>query len=132
MRKRRNFSEKRQAILDTLHKTTEHPSAEQIYYALKFYYPKLSLGTVYRNLQRFKQEGLASSLTVVNGQERFDGNVSEHAHFICDECGYVIDLDIPLPDDIGASVKQDGYQLTTRQLFLRGSCPRCFSKQNVE
>ncbi|MCL2162802.1 MAG: transcriptional repressor [Oscillospiraceae bacterium] len=115
--------------MNSLHETSAHPSAEQVYYALKSHYPRLSLGTVYRNLQRLKQEGMVRSIAVVNGQERFDGDVSEHAHFICDKCSAVIDLDIPLPDDLGASVKQDGFLLTARQLFLRGLCPECVADQ---
>lgn len=129
MKKRVNYSEKRQAILEILHETTEHPSAEQIYNTLKPRFPRLSLGTVYRNLQGFKREGNARSLAVVDGQERFDGDTSEHAHFICDQCGVVVDLDIQLPDDIGSFIKKDNYQVTIRQLFLRGRCPKCAAKE---
>ena len=127
MKKRINFSGKRQAIYDFLSETKEHPSAEWVYNALKPRYPRLSLGTVYRNLQRFEAEGKAVSLTVVNGQERFDGDTTEHAHFICDTCGNVVDLNIRLPDDINESVSKDGYQVLVRQLFLRGRCPKCVS-----
>jgi len=123
-----NYSEKRQAILDNLQETSEHPSAETIYHSLKPSYPRLSLGTVYRNLQEFKRDGTAVSVAVVNGQERFDGDTAEHAHFICDKCNAIIDLDIPLPDDIGSHIENDGFHVTVRQLFLRGSCPGCAAK----
>ena len=129
MRKTMNYSEKRQAILDTLHATKEHPSAEMIYHSLKPRFPRLSLGTVYRNLQEFKRDRAAVSIAVVDGQERVDGNTSEHTHFICDKCSAVIDLDIPIPADIGNNAIDDGYQVTARQLFLRGSCPKCASKE---
>jgi len=128
MRTRKKYSEKRQAILDVLLETKEHPSAEHIYQTLKPRFPRLSLGTVYRNLQEFKREGTVCSLLVVDGQERFDGNMSEHAHFVCEKCGAVIDLSIPLPDDISSSVKLRGYQVNVRQLFLRGRCPKCATK----
>jgi len=129
MKKRRHYSEKRQAIFDTLAATKEHPSAEVIYNSLKLRYPKLSLGTVYRNLMRFKQEGTVQYLTVVDGQERFDGNTSEHAHFICDKCGAVVDLDIPLPDGINRPAEQGGFEISFRQLFLHGLCPACVVKK---
>ena len=128
MKTRKKYSEKRQAILDILRDTTEHPSAEQIFQSLKPRFPRLSLGTVYRNLQGFKREGSACSLAVVDGQERFDGNMLEHAHFICEKCGDIVDLNIPLPDDIGSSARLSGFQVTVRQLFLRGRCPKCADK----
>lgn len=129
MNKRINFSEKRRAIYELLHETSKHPSAEWIYNALKPRFPRLSLGTVYRNLQRFKQEGKVQSLVVVDGLERFDGNILEHSHFICDKCGAIVDVDITLPDDVGLSVEQDGFHVTVRQLFLRGLCPECVEKK---
>ena len=125
MIKRINYSEKRQAIYDLLVGTSVHPSAEWIYNALKPRFPRLTLATVYRNIVRFEREGRVRPLAVVNGQERFDGNLSEHAHFICDKCGAVFDLDIPLPDDLGSSVRQDGFRVDIRQLLLRGRCPAC-------
>jgi len=128
MKNRINFSKKREAIIDVLRETTEHPSAEQIYNTLKPSYSRLSLGTVYRNIQGFKNDGTVRSLAVVDGQEHFDANTSEHAHFICDECGAIVDLNIPLPDDIGSSVKQDGFLVSVRLLFLRGLCPKCVAQ----
>jgi len=130
MEKQNAFSEKRHAILEVL-MTQGHPSAESIYHALKPRFPRLSLGTVYRTLQRFKREGLLRGLAVVAGQERFDGDTSEHAHFICDTCNAICDVNIPLPDDIEKSVKEDGFQVYVRQLFLRGRCPQCAKKSKM-
>lgn len=86
-------SKKRDAILEALRHTTAHPTAETLYEELKPSVPDLSLGTVYRNLAQFKEQGLAISVGTVNGQERFDGCTTPHAHFICRECGAVIDLE---------------------------------------
>ena len=56
------------------------------------------MGTVYRNLSLFKQQGLAISVATVKGVERFDGNTDPHVHFICNDCGAVIDLmDMDVP-----------------------------------
>ena len=129
MKARINYSEKRQAIIDLFSETSEHPSAEWIYNSLKPKFPRLTLATVYRNIARFKKDGAVRSLAVVDGHERYDGNLSEHAHFICDMCGSVSDLDIPLPDDIGAYVELEGYRVAVRQLFLRGRCPSCAAKE---
>lgn len=98
MEQSRKHSHKRDAILACLRGTTSHPSAEWIYSQLKPAIPGLSLATVYRNLSLFKANGLICSVGVVNGLERFDGNIQPHAHFICRRCGCVQDLpELPIP-----------------------------------
>lgn len=72
----RKHSRKRDAILACLRSTTCHPTAEWVYQQLKPAIPDLSLGTVYRNLSMFKDEGLVISVGTVGGLERFDGNTS--------------------------------------------------------
>ena len=83
---------KRDAILSYLRHTDQHPSAETVYAELKKEIPDLSLGTVYRNIALFKQQGLIPSLGNVNGVERFDGTVVPHVHFVCSACGEIRDL----------------------------------------
>ena len=93
MEKRKNYRPKREAILKAVRGTKLHPSAEWVYHMLKPSYPDLSLGTVYRNLSQFKNDGVISSVGTVNGQERFDGTTEPHSHFICSKCGCVIDVE---------------------------------------
>lgn len=95
LRKERKHSDKRDAILGMLQSTTEHPSAQGIYDKLKPRIPNLSLGTVYRNITIFLHEGLAASVGVVDGEERFDGVVEPHPHLVCSRCGRVMDLPCP-------------------------------------
>lgn len=90
--KRQNFSKKREAIFRSICSTDTHPTAEWVYNQLKPEFPDLSLGTVYRNISMFKERGMVISVGTVNGQERFDGNVKPHPHFICTKCGAVIDV----------------------------------------
>jgi Fur family peroxide stress response transcriptional regulator len=90
--KNRNHSKKRDEILTVIRSTVSHPSARWVYEQLKPNLPALSLGTVYRNINLFREEGELASLGVVRGEERFDGRVEPHPHFICSRCGAVIDL----------------------------------------
>ena len=83
---------KRDAILHYLQSVTDHPSAERVFTQLKAQIPDLSMGTVYRNLNLFKQQGLAVSVATIKGVERFDGNTGPHVHFICTSCSAVLDL----------------------------------------
>ena len=77
---------KRNAILACLRQTRLHPSAEMVYEMLRPDFPDISLATVYRNLSRFKSEGLIQSLGTVDGIERFDADTHPHVHFICTGC----------------------------------------------
>ena len=92
METKRNFSAKREAIYKVISSTNTHPSAEWIYDQLRQEIPDLSLGTVYRNLTVFKQNGKIKSLGVFNGQERFDYDTSPHSHFVCECCYEIIDI----------------------------------------
>jgi len=123
-------SKKREAILTLLRGTDVHPDAEWIYERLKPEIPDLSLGTVYRNLSVFKQEGTAISCGVIQGHEHFDGRVDPHPHFVCDHCGAVIDVKC---DDVISELQQrisqtDECEITGHSLVFHGFCKTCRNK----
>ena len=122
---------KRNAILQYLRQTKQHPSAEMVFSQLKPEYPDLSLGTVYRNLAMFKAQGIIASLGTVNGVERFDGNVEPHVHFICNGCQQVDDLpDLQVPEELCKSVNQHtGGRVEVCHLTYTGQCGACLKKQ---
>lgn len=125
----KNFR-KRNAIYDCLCQSKAHPSAETIYSQLKQEIPDLSLGTVYRNLTLFKNQGKAISVATVNGVERFDGNTQPHVHFICNGCSAVIDLeDMAVPQSLTATAENTcGGKVTECQLSFTGLCQTCMNK----
>ena len=131
--KRENFSQKRMAILRTLQKTDVHPTAEWVYEALRPQYPNLSLGTVYRNLKRFCEEGKAASVGVINGQEHFDGTVTPHAHFVCTKCGAVMDIrrDYFARPELEKLSESTGFQVESASVIFRGICPGCARDHSV-
>ena len=130
MERQRKYSRKRDAILECICRTRRHPSAEWVYQQLKPEFPDLSLGTVYRNIALFKQEGRIQSIGVVNGLERYDSIVTPHTHFICTCCGAVQDVDAALPaDTLRQGEEQCGGAITGYQLRLFGLCGGC-KKEN--
>ena len=126
----KNFR-KRNAILQYLRQSEDHPSAEKIYTDLKKEIPDLSMGTVYRNLNLFKEQGLITSVATVNGVERFDGNTEPHVHFVCTHCSAVTDLpQIYVPQSLcSRAAAETGGQVGTCQLTFTGVCNRCCSTQ---
>lgn len=128
---RKNFSEKREAIFRAVCNTKCHPSAEWVYNKLKDEYPKLSLGTVYRNLSLFKESGLIRSVGTVHGEERFDADVSVHPHFICNKCGRVSDLDCISANnnEIYKLIENyTGHKVEHQMQMFYGTCYDCMQK----
>ena len=127
MEKTSKHFKKRDAILTCLRSTPEHPSADWIYAKLKPEYPDISLGTVYRNLTLFKQQGIISSLGTVSGVERFDANTEPHVHFICTNCDAVIDLpQMAVPKALCRQAANDaGGEVAACQLTFTGVCNSC-------
>ena len=125
---------KRDAILTCLRQTTVHPSAEWIYAQLKPEIPDLSIGTVCRNLALFKEKGMIISVGTVKGVERFDGNTEPHVHFVCTECGGVLDLGtISVPEELKRrAATETGGQVGSCQLSFTGICEACMNQQNKE
>jgi Fur family peroxide stress response transcriptional regulator len=130
----RKHSKKRDAILEVLRSTTSHPGAQWVYDQLKSDIPGLSLATVYRNINLFRQEGLVISVGVVEGEERFDGRVEPHPHFVCGCCGRVIDYDVPeLPAQFSKVMEnlknaadiQGGFVIDYRKTVFNGLCAAC-------
>lgn len=122
----KKFSRKREAILNTIRNTKSHPSADWVYEQLKSEFPDISLGTVYRNIAGFKAEGLVTAVGVVGGEERYDGTTAPHAHFVCQSCGQVLDVEGELDPALDEAVgKEIGADVTHHQLIFYGKCKHC-------
>ena len=124
---------KRDAILTCLRETDVHPSADWVFAQLKPEIPDLSLGTVYRNLNLFKEQGKIVSLGTVKGVERFDGNTDPHVHYICTSCGCVLDLSgVAVPGELQSAVAQTtGGEVTGCQLTFTGVCMKCRKEETA-
>ena len=118
---------KRNAILSCLQQSTAHPSAETLYQSLRQEHPDISLATVYRNLALFKNQGLIRSLGTVSGVERFDGDTSDHVHFVCTGCGAVLDMPAAQLPDYGRAARDMGCRVEQTQLVLTGLCRDCLT-----
>ncbi|GHT87763.1 hypothetical protein FACS1894137_15410 [Spirochaetia bacterium] len=139
----RKHSKKRDAILAMVQSTVSHPGAQWIYDELKSEIPGLSLATVYRNINLFRAEGAVASVGVIDGEERFDGRVEPHPHFVCGCCGRVMDYDAPeLPpqfskvmeilkdvtDTQGGGQQDAGFVIDYRKTVFNGLCAQCAQK----
>ena len=124
---------KRNAILECLRHTDLHPSAETLHEMLQKDHPDISLATVYRNLARFKNEGIITSIGAVGGIERFDGRTDPHVHFVCSCCEAVLDLpQMEIPESLCSQVSmQTDARVDSCQLIFTGVCKKCLAKQET-
>ena len=122
-------SKQRDAILTYLHSTKSHPTAETVYENVRESIPNISLGTVYRNLSLFKDQGLIASLGTVGGVERFDADTEPHVHFICNHCDSVLDLpELDPPESLrSAAANATGGEVSGCQLIFTGICKDCLN-----
>jgi Fur family peroxide stress response transcriptional regulator len=121
--------------LEVIQSTTSHPGAQWVYDQLKPRIPDLSLGTVYRNINLFRDEGQVISVGVVDGEERFDGRVAPHPHLVCGCCGRVADL--PCPDEAMLKPLADGdeareFIIDYRKTVFYGTCSACASRTTAQ
>ncbi|MCX5752928.1 MAG: transcriptional repressor [Candidatus Krumholzibacteria bacterium] len=123
-------TKQREVILDELVKLRTHPSADELYGRVKKRLPRISLGTVYRNLEILSREGIIRRLETAGSQRRFDGDTGDHQHIRCVSCGCIDDLaagaDRARCDALVA--KGTGYRVLGRRVEYLGICPSCRKK----
>ena len=106
-----------------------HPTADEIFEALREMIPTLSKTTVYNTLKLFVEHGVVDEVFIDRTSERFDGNTELHAHFMCNSCGAIIDTPIATPEMIN-SATPEGVQLAKTQLLYFGTCKECLTTNN--
>ena len=123
------FSHQRERIYQTVLERRDHPTAEMVYQQLKPEMPRLSLGTVYRNLQQMAREG---RLVELGGPvARFDAMTRPHTHFHCRFCGALLDLEsVPYDEALDRTAAARGYQVAGHSLIFTGACPRCAEQEH--
>jgi Fur family ferric uptake transcriptional regulator len=116
----------RQVILEELRKARTHPTAADLYEAVRRRLPRISLGTVYRNLDFLARQGSIRRLEGYGAQARYDGDLDAHAHLWCVRCGGVADVARPKVDVPGSLPRAPGGHLVLGvRVEYAGLCPLC-------
>jgi len=118
-------TKQRTEIMNYLQSVTSHPTAEEIYEEVKKKIPKISLGTVYRNLQELSEEKEILKLEI-NGEYHFDACKKNHIHLICKKCKRVFDVfEENINNRIDEEIKKTGFQAETKNIYIEGICKEC-------
>jgi Fur family peroxide stress response transcriptional regulator len=122
----RRHTKQREAIRLFLKSTRTHPTASQVYDAVRQRVPNISKGTVYRDLKVLQAEGAVVESSLPGTLSRFEARLDPHYHFRCDRCGRVFDLDEPVDKELDDRVtKRTGYKVSHHELEFRGICKYC-------
>ncbi|MBW2029667.1 MAG: transcriptional repressor [Deltaproteobacteria bacterium] len=124
----------RKVILEEVCKEGEHLTADEIYDRVRKRLPRISMGTVYRNLDLMASQGLIRKLQPDYPQMRFDGNTRDHYHLLCMRCGRISDAPVAHSDNAleileGTLGNLTRYGIFGHKLEFIGLCPECMEKE---
>ena len=125
--KRYHRSSQRDAIFELVKESPSHPTAEEIFARLKHRQPRLSLGTVYRNLHILADKGVIREIHFGSGRDRFDGCTEPHYHLVCKHCGQIEDLLMPVQEGLEREARRraGGFTVVSHAVEFYGLCAVC-------
>lgn len=126
------YSRQREAIKAYLDTHRTHPTAEQVYADVRIEFPKISLGTVYRNLSLLASTGEIQRIVCGDESDHFDANITPHAHVCCSRCGKVEDVDCQIPRSLikHAQTSYDG-AIHSLSVVFQGICASCLTAEDA-
>jgi Fur family peroxide stress response transcriptional regulator len=127
LRSRRiSVTPQRLAVLSVLESRRDHPTAEQIYHEVRQQVPAISFNTVYKTLEVLCKKGLILKVNPLHEVARYDIETENHAHLICRECHFIVDLhdEVAPPPSIPLEA-QAGFRIEWHSLIYWGLCPQC-------
>ena len=123
------LTSQRRAVLDALKEYKGHPSAEEVYLAVKKNNPKVALGTVYQALSILEELGLIEAKRWSESPIRYDLNTDPHYDIRCTRCGEVAEIPGIGYEDFATRIRQNtSYKVTNTALVIDGLCPGCLGK----
>lgn len=123
------MTHQREQILHELHKEKEHHTAESLYEKVKKKLPRISLATVYRNLEILSEAGVIKKLQISGRQKRFDWDLEQHDHILCEQCHRIDNFETEQDQKHALQPKHNtGYQVAGCRVEFFGVCPKCQKK----
>lgn len=126
------YSYQRERIYRAVIESDAHPTANMVYDLVKREMPRLSLGTVYRNLNQLADAGRLKKIPLADGSCRFDKTTGTHSHIICERCGCVNDVTLPPMQSFASAIAAEtAFTLHSCDVTLRGVCPACKRDEGI-
>lgn len=120
------LTKQRREVFEVLTAQRDHPTATEVFVRVKERVPGISLATVYNCLETLTQSGLVRQVNLDRSPSRYCPNLNDHAHFHCETCGVISDIDIRDADTLAEALSIAPGSVTHRtEIALRGLCPAC-------
>jgi Fur family ferric uptake transcriptional regulator len=120
------MTRQRQGILEELRKTDSHPSADELFGRVRKQMPRISLGTVYRNLEILSELGEIQTIEMAGSLKRFDGIAENHYHIRCVTCDRLVDAPLAVSDVLENTVQaHTDFRILGHKIEFAGVCPDC-------
>lgn len=125
----RRHSAQREAILGFLQGSTRHPTAREVFQAVKGAVPSLGMGNLYRNLGILVEEGRIAVRQFTDGVVRYDAVTTPHYHLLCTRCGRVSDFAMPFQSRVEKEAQRHSKAVITgHTIQFTGLCPDCAAR----
>ena len=118
------YSYQRDIILKSICSVKTHPVAEEVYSMVKPHIPKISMGTIYRNLAQLVYHSMILQLNI-DGVSHYDGNINIHQHFLCNKCQTIFDCEMPVENMADNVIGLDNFDVQGCQILFSELCQEC-------
>lgn len=120
------LTKQRRSVLRVIRESEKHLTANEVFDDARRLLPGISFATVYNSLNYLKKEGLIGEIRFGTDANLYDRNLTRHDHAVCNNCGKIVDLEMPHPSGlIEAAADRSKFKAESIELTLRGLCSEC-------
>lgn len=120
------MTRQRREIVKAVEQSRCHLTADEVYGIVRRKLPRISLGTVYRNLDALAERNILKKIEFCGGQRRYETNLTPHYHLICEDCGCLADLPMGIIDKLESACGHfEGFEIRGYKLIFFGFCENC-------
>jgi Fe2+ or Zn2+ uptake regulation protein len=123
------LTKQRESVLRVIRGSDKHLTANEVFDHARQLMPGISFATVYNSLRYLKTEGLIGEIRFGTDANLYDRRLTRHDHAMCNSCGKLVDLELPLPEGLlSEAARRSKFEGVSIELTLRGLCPECSKK----
>ena len=120
------LTKQRETVLQVIRETEKHLTANEVFDSARPLLPRISFATVYNSWNYLKKEKLIGEVRFGTDATLYDRKLTRHGHAVCNNCGKLVDLEVPLPNGLlEEACRLSNFELGMIELTLRGLCPEC-------
>ena len=119
----------RDLVLEAVRKSSDHPTARQVYSRVRRRRPKIAFATIYNALRWWVEQGELQEFSFGDAAARYDRNCDRHDHALCSNCGRLIDADVSLPPKLLRDIRRrTGLTVASHHVQFIGLCKACMKR----